>query len=388
MKIGFVCPDDLSINNFAKSFIDRFKKTPSNDLVTICRKVKNYLDDIQGSNIRHINVNVERFINPGKDLLFIFSLWEICRKEKFEIVFNWTTKPNIYGPIAQKLAGIPYIVIAIRGLGGTFLPQKTMKGRVLKKITTLLYRIACRTSNKIWFTNKGDLEYFISQGIVEHHKCILTKNAINISNFSPQAVNVDLAEQLRQEFQIGPDDMIVVMVARLIWSKGVREFVDASIILKKKGYPVKFILVAPQEDKQTDAIPLEYIRSNEKDGSFLWVGFRKEVREIYSLAQVCVLPSYYQEGGYPRALLEPMALGKPVITTDLPQCRGPVDVGKNGFLIPAKNGRALAEKIELIIQHESMKDSMGKHSRKIIEDEFDEEKIVDILCSEIGIPSG
>ncbi len=124
----------------------------------------------------------------------------------------------------------------------------------------------------------------------------------------------------------------------------------------------------------------------EKTSHLKWLGFRSDVKRIYALSDLAVLPSYYKEGGYPRALLEPMAMGKPVITTDIPDCKGTVEEGRNGFLVPAKDAKALAKAIENLILDEHMLKKFGEYSRVKAEREFDEKKIVPQALLQLGIP--
>lgn len=386
MKIGFVCPDDLSINNYAKSFIVKLNEArEGHELVTICQTVRDYLERIADNRVRHIEIKMDRFLSPVRDIICGISLYNLFRREKFDVIINWTTKPNILGAMSAKLAKVPKVAIAIRGLGGAFLPTYDIKGKSLQRIVTTLYRISCKLSDKVWFTNRDDMEYFLQGKIVSAEKTILTKNAINIDDFSVSGINSLNIEKLKNEFRIKPNDKIVVMVARMIWSKGIREFVEASKIVNRKIAGVRFILVAPLEEKQTDAIPESYIKENCKSCNLSWVGFRKDVKDIYAFADIAVLSSYYKEGGYPRALLEPMALRKPVITTDTPGCRGAVEDGKNGYLIPPKDSKALAEAIVKLLNNPMKCQDFGKYSREVIEKKFDDKIVAEKILAELDI---
>jgi len=352
MKIAFVCPDDLSVTLFCKGLVNTIK---NDNRVRICiisgysKGFENYAREIKSWGNDHIHVSMYRFLNPLKDLRYLLSLFKIYRKRKIEIAVHWTTKPNIYGPISAKMAGVKKTIIAVRGLGSVFQQETNLKGKLLKLLVLKFYRIACRLSNVVWFTNENDLKYFISSGVVNPPKVILTKNAIDIEYYSPFSVQEDKLISLRKEFGFGVHDKVVVMVARMIWPKGIKEFIEASEILKVKYQHVKFVLVAPLETGSPLSVPESYLKEKQKTDNFLWLGFRKDVREIYALSDLAVLPSYYKEGGYPRALLEPMAMGKPVITTDTPDCRGPVEEGKNGYLVPVKDSKSLADAIEKLI---------------------------------------
>jgi len=140
----------------------------------------------------------------------------------------------------------------------------------------------------------------------------------------------------------------------------------------------------PEERGHPDEVPAAFVQEKGKIDNFFWLGFRKDVKNIYALSDLAVLPSYYNEGGYPRALLEPMAFGKPVITTDLPQCRGPVEHGRNGYLIPPRDTRALKEAILRIFHDDRKRERMGEYSRIKIEREFDDRRVVKTILNNVG----
>lgn len=368
MNIALVCPDDLSTTIFCKGLVRTLKK---NDGINICivsgyvDGFENYTEDIKSWGNEHIHVFMYRFINPWKDLRYLMSLFRIYRKRHIDITIHWTTKPNIYGPISAKMAGAKGIIIAVRGLGSVFQREANLKGKFLKLLVKRLYKIACSLSDLVWFTNENDFKYFIDNNIVNKNKVILTKNAVDIDYFSPLSVEEEKLSALRKELNIWAKDKVVVMVARMIWPKGVKEFIEASEIVSKKYPSVRFILVAPLENGSEYSVPERYVKEKQKIcKNFLWLRFRKDMREIYALSDLAVLPSYYKEGGYPRALLEPMAMGKPVITVDTPDCRGPVEEGKNGYLIPPKDSKSLADAIENIVFDDKRCKIFGEYSRK------------------------
>jgi glycosyltransferase involved in cell wall biosynthesis len=190
---------------------------------------------------------------------------------------------------------------------------------------------------------------------------------------------------LREELAIAPGDFVVVMVARLLWQKGVREFAAAAAHLRKLHPGIRFVLVAPPEDAGELAVPEAFVRDLERQGILKWLGFRKDVRELYALADVAVLPSYYKEGGYPRTLLEPMALGKPVIAADTDDCRGPVRHGENGFLVPPRDAAALAARIEDLFNDPVLRGRFGACSLEIMREEFDDRVVGRQVLAEIGL---
>ncbi len=384
MKIAFFCPDDLSTVIFAKSFLKFVKDRDHIEGYTISPVLMNYIDQLDKLVVRHYPVRMGRYVSPYSDLCCFLSVYGICRRERFDAVINFTTKPNVLGAVAARWAGVTKVVCAVRGLGGPFLPQSDLKGRLLQRMVKILYRLACSMSDKVWFTNQGDMDYFLQDGLVGLEKTVKTTNALDIAEYSQDCIDKDEIRKLKRELALQENDKIVVMVGRMIWSKGIREFVEAAESVGRERPDLKFILVAPGEKGHPDEVPDSFITAKGKMENFIWLGFRKDVKNIYAISDLAVLPSYYNEGGYPRALLEPMAFGKPVITTDLPQCRGPVEDGRNGYLIPPRDAGALQEAILKVFGNEEERRRMGVYSRVKIESEFDDRRVVEKILSNIG----
>lgn len=384
MKIAFFCPDDLSTVIFAKSFLKFIAGMDHIEAYTISPVLMNYIDQLDKLAIRHYPVRLNRYVDPWSDLDCFRSVYNICRREKFDVLINFTTKPNVLGAIAARLAGVEKIVCAVRGLGGPFLPQSDLKGHLLQGIVKSLYRLACRMSDIVWFTNQGDMDFFLKTGLVGDEKVVKTTNALDIVEYSQNCIDGDELDRLRQELSLRGDEKLVVMVGRLIWSKGIREFIETAASLMEERPDIKFVLIAPEERGHPDEVPAAFVQEKGKIDNFFWLGFRKDVKNIYALSDLAVLPSYYNEGGYPRALLEPMAFGKPVITTDLPQCRGPVEHGRNGYLIPPRDTRALKEAILRIFHDDRKRERMGEYSRIKIEREFDDRRVVKTILNNVG----
>lgn len=384
MRIALVCPDDLSVLLYCKSLTKALRTDRANTIFTIS-PVTDYQKEIQAMDATHIAVEMSRYINPLADFKYLTTLYNIFSRERIDVVLNWTTKPNLYGPLAARLAGVQQVIFAVRGMGSAFLAATGAKDRLVKVLVSALYRLASSAADKVWFTNAGDLEYFVSRGLVTAEKTLLTKNSINLEDFSQTAISPERVEDLRQELGLNHDHQVIIMVARMVWSKGVRELVEAAESLKEKLPKVVFLLVGPREKGSPDLIPAEFLRDAEKRAHLRWLGFRKDVKELYALADLAVLPSYYKEGGYPRALLEPMAQGKPVIAADLPDCRGPVEDGRNGYLVPPRDSQALAQAIAHIMGDVELRQQFGQYSRQKIEREFDDQLVVARLIAELQL---
>lgn len=381
MKIAIVCPDDFTAWHFYKGLLKALKERDYDVYVVTAQG--EYIRLIEGLGVIHIPIQMYRFISPIKDLRFLINLYKIFCKYSFDIVHNFTIKPNIYGAIAARMSGVKNVFGTVEGLGFMYSKEGGLKIKLLRPLVSKLYQLSCSLSNRFWFVNPDDLTFFVSEKIIRKQKAVLIKSiGINVKEYSLNAVsNVRMAKL--KELRIDNSIKIVTMaVARVVWSKGVREFIEASEILKEKYPFTKFILVGPIEKGSPLSVPQEYLREKEKSENFQWLGFRKDIKEILALSDLVVLPSYYREG-IPRSLLEAMALEKPIITTNSAGCKEVVEDGKNGYLIPIKDSKALADAIEVLINDDKKRADFGRYSRLKAEKEFDEKVVVDRIIKEL-----
>jgi glycosyltransferase involved in cell wall biosynthesis len=380
MKILCVTPDDLSTLIFCKT-LSRLLAEKNIDFITVSGNVEGlglemYDKEVKKDIIsKHISLPMKRFISPLHDIRYIVRLFGIIKKEKPSSVITFTTKPNIYGQVAALLAGVPLRVMAVRGLGRTFNDPRTYQERILKSVMTALYKISCKFSSRVWFTNPSDLSDFVSSNICSESKTFITKNAVDLKDFCLDNIDRLKLDSLRDEFGILKTDKIVIMVARLIEQKGIKEYARAAELLYTRYPQINFFLIAPEEPNNPSMVPVSFIREMEAKSNLKWLGFRKDVRELYALSDLAVLPSYYKEGGYPRALLEGMAYGKPVIAADTPDCKGPVVDGLNGYLVPPRDFLALGNAIEKILTDDDLQKQMGTYSLKLMKEEFDDTQV-------------
>lgn len=385
MKIGFVAQDSLSALIFASYYAHALAGRPGVTCVVMSSFEPMYGADLAALPCRHLPIDGYRFVNLRADAQYVARLWRIFRQERFDIVVTFGTKPNLYAAATARLAGVPRVLVAVRGLGRVFSAQAlTVRVRAMRWLLRRLYRLASVCAFKVWFTNRHDREYFVSTGLVSADKTFLTPNAVNLEQFSMAQVPEATIGTLRSELGFAQEDVVVVMVARLVWQKGIQEFIDAARRVRAQVPHARFLLVAPPED-DADAVPESVIEAATVDGTITWLKFRKDVREMYALSQVAVLPSYYKEGGYPRALLEPMALGKPVVAADTDDCRSPVAPGENGFLVPPRDGVALADAVLTLVRDAELRERFGARSLAIMRERFDDRVVGAQVLRELGI---
>jgi glycosyltransferase involved in cell wall biosynthesis len=384
LKIVIICSYDFSIAWSLEIFV---KKLLKKNEVTVISDMHDgyehgyYTKIMKQWGVTHKYVKTYRFINPIEDLKYLSSIYGILNNENFDILINVATKPNIYGSIVGKWVGVKKIVCFGWGLGLVFAETKNIRYIFLRYIMIALYRYAFGVSQKIWFTNKNDLNYFLSKKVITTKKTLLTPGFVNTKHYSPKSVPKKVSKKLKHQLGYSDSDKIVIMVARMSWAKGVKQFCEASDQLRDSYPNVKFLLVGQDDIGSVDSVPISYLKSYEDYSNFSWLGYRVDIKELYSIAYLAVFPSYYREGGWPRGLIEPMAMGKPVITTNSEHCSSAVDDGVNGLLVPVKDSVALTKAIEKIVNDENLASEFGMKSREKAVKELDEESIMNQLIN-------
>lgn len=287
------------------------------------------------------------------NLKTFWRIKELIKSVKPDVVFLGNVKPNIYGGIAAYRCGIKNIYGLISGLGYAFIDEPGLKRALIKKICLFLYKLSFKHFSHIFFQNNDDRNLFLQKHIVQE----ATSSVV-------AGTGVDLASFMQQPF---PEKITFFMAARLIKEKGVFHFVEAAKRLKARYPNVKFVL-GGNIDSNPSAITENQL---EKCSHFVeYIGYVKNMSEAMSKCSVFVYPSYYREG-VPRTLLEALACGRPVITTDNVGCREVVTDGISGYKIPIKNTDALAEAMEKFIKNTSDISVMGANGRKLAENKFD-----------------
>jgi len=295
--------------------------------------------------------------NPINDLKTFWQYYKIYKKIKPNVVLHFTIKPNIYGNFACELLNI-LVVNNVTGLGTVFI-----KENLVTQIVKNMYKMAFKNSF-IFFQNKDDKELFFKLGIINHKNIeILPGSGINIEKFQP--------------IQIEKKDNIFrfLLIARLLWDKGIGEYVEAAKIIKQKYQNVEFLLLGAVGVDNPTAISKEQIDRWVGEGIVRYLGVTDNVKSEIAKADCIVLPSYRE--GTSRVLLESAAMAKPIITTNVPGCNNIVDDGINGFLCKVKDIKDLADKMEKMLNlSEEERIKMGKRGREKIIREFDERIVI------------
>lgn len=318
-----------------------------------------YVPRLLDLGVRYVEIPMDnKGTNPIKDLLLFFRYFRLLKTEKPEFFLGFTVKPNIYGSIAAHLLGI-HVVNNIAGLGAVF-----VKGGWLNLLVRGLYRIALARSYKVFFQNEDDRRMFVSSGLVASEVTdLLPGSGVDLIKFSP--ISLPNASPLR-----------FLLVARMLWDKGIGEFVEAARVLRANGLNAEFCLLGFLDVQNPSAISRAQMNDWEENGVIRYLGSSDNVNEEIAAADCVVLPSFYREGT-PRALLEAAAMARPVVTTDSIGCREVVDDGVSGYLCRPKDVLDLAEKLTKVASLSSYeREIMGLRGREKMERVFDERVVI------------
>ena len=297
--------------------------------------------------------------NPREDIKTTIEFYKLYKKIKPDVVLHYTIKPNIYGTIACNMLGIKTIN-NIAGLGTLFIKQS-----FVTKIAKYLYKYSQSKADKIFFQNRDDFDMFTGENLVDKNKCdILPGSGVDTKKFLPV------------EYKKEDEFFRFLLVARMLWDKGIGEYIEASKIIKSKYQNVEFLMLGFLDVKNNSAISKEQMQEWVDAGYVNYLGVSDNVKEEIAKVDCVVLPSFYREGT-PRILLESASMAKPIITTDNVGCRDVVDDGVNGYLCKVRNAEDLADKMEMMLGlSESERVEMGRLGREKMIREFDESIVI------------
>ncbi len=309
-------------------------------------------------------------LSPWEDLKSFLALWRHLKALKPDAVLAYAAKPVVYGILAAWLAGVPRRVALIEGLGYAFTEgERSWKRRLVQGVLQALYRISLARAHRVVFLNPDDREEFIARGLVRRERAFLLGGiGVPLEDFPPAPPHLE--------------PFTFTLVARLLWEKGVLEFVEAARRVKARHPGVRFLLIGPL-DTNPGAIPEREVQAWVEEGIVEWIPWAEDIRPYLRETSVFVLPSYRE--GVPRSTQEALALARPVITADAPGCRETVVHGVNGFLVPPRDPQALAQAMERFLEDPGLIPKMGEASRRLAEERFNAGEAACKLLRVLGI---
>nr|WP_199046090.1 glycosyltransferase family 4 protein [Dyella sp. ASV24] len=306
-----------------------------------------------------------RSLNIVREFAFLMHLLRLLRREQPTVVHGFTIKCAVYGSLAAKMAGIPARINAVAGMGYVFTSDQ-WKARVLRPVVRALLRLALGGEHaRLILQNSDDVKLFRQAGLVEpSHIRLIRGSGVNCARFATVAP--------RKTSEAVPR---VLLASRILWDKGVGEYIAALRQLRRKGYTVQALLAGTPDPGNPAAVPEQTIREWVDEGVVAWLGHVDDMVALLGSVDIAVLPSYRE--GLPRSLVEAAACGLPLITTDVPGCREVVSDGVDGLLVPVRNSDAIAHAIRQFLDDPALARRLGAAARTKARTYFDERIVME-----------
>ena len=326
--------------------------------VVVATRMAKHADIIQKAGIRLIPFELSR--RAGNPMLEFWALVKLYRREKPDIVHHVALKLVLYGALAVRFTNISAQVNAVTGLGWLYMSNNPIVrfGRPL--MTWFLARLLNSPNRRVIVQNPDDEELLTKAGVLQSRIRMVQGAGVDTDKFLPTS-------ELK-------DPVCVLLAARLLWDKGVGEFVDAARVLKQKVSNVRFVLVGNPDIDNPASILEETIRAWEKENIVEWWGYQKEMVPIFQSTHIVCLPSYRE--GLPKVLIEAASCGLPIVSTDVPGCREIVRDDFNGILVPKGDSFSLSNALLRLIEDPDLRAKMGKRSRELVLDKFSSKHVI------------
>lgn len=332
--------------------------------VAILTHVQAHRSIIEAAGIRIIPLDLQRrSLNPFRELKTLLQIIKVYRSEKPDIVHQVAMKPVLYGSVAAWCTKVNRVINAFAGMGFLFSSQRWL-AKILRPFVTVLFRVVLNSGNsRLILQNPDDLNLLVAAQAIDESRIALIRGA---------GVDVSLYTMAEEPSGI----MTILLASRMLWDKGVGEFVQAAELIRQRGISARFVLVGTGDAENPRSIPEETLKSWHESGVVEWWGKRNDMPQVFAQAHLVCLPSTYGEG-IPKVLIEAAACGRPIVTTDMPGCREIVRHGVNGLLVPPKDSIALADALQQLLENPDLRREMGAKGREMVVQEFAQEIVIE-----------
>jgi glycosyltransferase involved in cell wall biosynthesis len=318
--------------------------------------------------IRHIPVHLTRSMTPVADLLALWRLYRIMRREQFTIVHCHTPKAELLGQLAARLAGVPIVIDTFRGI------YDRKGGNSLQRwLLVRLSRIATSCADLVLCQSREAMASLLREGVCESDRLAHLGNGIDVRRFDRRRVDPGDLESARKALGIDSARPVIGFVGRLVREKGILDLFAAMCLVRARFPQAQLLVIGPADTDKPDSVTPEQARDYGIDGNCVFAGLRTDMPVLYSLMDVFVLPSHRE--GFPRAPMEALAMEVPCIATDIPGCREVIDHGHNGLLVPVGSPIALAGAIGSLLDDPARARKMARAGRARALESFDEQKV-------------
>lgn len=334
-----------------------------------------FVPDIESLGVEFVPwILSRRSLNPFTEFASLVGLARIYRRLRPEIVQHFTVKPNVYGAIAARLAGVPVVFSGVQGLGYAFGEGGGMRA-LLRMVLSVLYKLTALLSDRFVLLNSHDLERLFKENSTFRHKAMVVPGGagVDLSEFSADAVAEGRARALRKSMGIDREGPIVAMASRLLYDKGVAEYVEAAGTVRERRVDAVFVLAGSPDQENPASVTLKDLEAWEESGSVRVVGHITDMPALLAASDVVVLPSYSE--GIPRVLIEAAAMSRPIVSTTIPGVAEIVEDGVNGTLVPPRDADALAKAIEELLENPELRAEFGAAGRLKAEREYDDREV-------------
>ena len=331
--------------------------------VIVATHVQDYGERIIQEGFRLIPIKLRRLNrNPFREMLSIMELIKIYRTEKPDLVHHVAIKAALYGTLAARVVRKSAVVNAFAGMGYVFSSSRS-RAKFLRLLIRTAFRLTLNVRNgRVIIQNPDDRELLVKANILKREKsCLIRGSGVDPERF------LMIPEP--------PGRPLIILASRMLWDKGIGEFVEAARILSRARTKARFALVGRVDSDNPASIPITQLEEWHAGGSVEWWGYREDMPAIFSQAHIVCLPSFYGEG-VPKVLIEAASCGRAIVTTDTPGCREIVRDGENGFLVPPHDAKALAQAIRRLIDNPSLREKMGGRGREIAIREFSLDRVI------------
>lgn len=330
--------------------------------VAVVTRVNEHGGAIRRAGLRLIPFNFSRqSMNLLSELTVLVRLIVLYRKEKPDLVHHVAMKPVLYGSLAARFSGVPHVVNALAGMGYVFSSDQPT-ARLLRPAIGKAFKVLLSSGrSRLILQNKDDCAMFVRKRFINGERIRLIRGSgVDTAVFSPTPELAGIP--------------LVMLASRMLWDKGIKEFVEAARQIKTRGIVARFVLVGDTDPHNPSAIPNEQLIAWQEEEVIGWWGRRDDMPAVLAQAHIVCLPSYRE--GLPKVLLEAASCGRPIVATDTPGCREVVRNGENGLLVPVRSTVELADAIQNMIENPELRQKMGARGREIVVSEFAIEKVI------------
>lgn len=343
--------------------------------VVVATRVNWHGPSITAEGFRLVPIRLRRKSwNPLRELIAIAEIIQIYRRERPDVVHHVALKPTLYGSIAARITRVTGVVNALAGLGSVF-SSRASKARLLRPFIVTAFRLVLNTKKALLIVQNPDDAAMVGGAMVAPARVRLIRGSgVDIKRFAPTPESAGI--------------LMIVLASRMLWEKGVGEFVQAAGLLKKRGVNARFVLIGDSDSENPGAIPVSQLEAWRDDGVIEWQGHCEDMPRVFAQASIVCLPSAYGEG-VPKVLLEAAACGRSIVATDAPGCREIVHHGVNGLLVPLRDAPALANAIETLLASPELRADMGRRGRSLVEAEFSDTLVAEqtvAVYRELSVP--